>query len=66
MENLEFKIMLTNNYYTNPSSMYICFPMKIEKATNEDADIDTDVIPVNNFFAHLIKKINITRYGNDK
>ena len=30
--------------------MHICFPMKIKKATNEDSDIDTDLIPVNNFF----------------
>ena len=66
MENFEFQIMLTNNYYTNPSSMHICFLMKIKKATNEDADIDTDLIPVNKFFAHLIKETNITRYGNNK
>ena len=27
---------------------------------------DTDQIIVNNFFAHLIKEISITHYGNDK
>ena len=42
--------------------MHICFPMKI----NKDSDIDADLISVNNFFAHLIKEINITRYGNNK
>ena len=42
METLEFQIMLTNNYYTNPNSMHICFPIKIKKATNEASDIDTD------------------------
>ena len=26
MENLEFQILLTNNYYTNPNSIHICFP----------------------------------------
>ena len=65
MEKLEIHIMLTNNYYTNPNNMHICFPTKIKEATNNDANIDTDVITVNNFFAHLIKEVNITKYGND-
>ena len=60
------KDMETNNYYTNPNSMQICFPMKIKKETNKDADIDDDLITVNRFFAHFVKEINITRYGNDK
>ena len=30
------------------------------------SDIDTDLITGNNFFAHLIKEISITRYGHDK
>ena len=45
--------------------MHVCFPMKIKKS-DKNSDIDTDLIPVNNFFCHLIKKINITKYGNDK
>ena len=39
--------------------------MKI-KATNALADIDSDMITVNNFFGHLVKEISITRYGHDK
>ena len=66
MENLDFRIMLTNNYYTNPNSMHICFPMKIKQKSDEDNDIDTDLITVNNFFAHLVKEISVTRYRNDK
>ena len=66
METLEFQIMLTNEYYTNPNKIHICFPIKIKKATNEANDIGDDLITVNNFFAHLVKEINITRYGNDK
>ena len=31
METLEFQTMMTNNYYTNPNRMHICFPMKIKK-----------------------------------
>ena len=66
MENLEFQIMLTNNYYTNPNSMHICFSMKIKKASVKNSDIDTDLTPVNKFFCHLIKEINIIKYRNDK
>ena len=45
MENLDFQIMLTNNYYTNPNRMHICFLTKInKKAINNDANIDTDLI----------------------
>ena len=50
--------MLTNNYHTNPSRIHICFPMKIQNLTDNNADIDIDLITVNNFFAH--------HYGNDK
>ena len=28
MEELDFQIMLTDNYYVNPNSIYICFPTK--------------------------------------
>ena len=50
MENLEFQMVLINNYYANLNRIHICFPMKIGKSLNESSDIDTDVIPVNNFF----------------
>ena len=40
--------------------------MKIKKATDETNDTDTDLITVNNFFAHLIKEISVTKYGNSK
>ena len=66
MEILEFQIILTNNYYTNPNSMDICFPIKIKKETNEDADIEDDLTTINNFFAYFVKELNITCYGNDK
>ena len=28
MENLDFQILLTDNYHTNPNSMHLCFHMK--------------------------------------
>ena len=66
MEQLEFQIMLTDNYYVNPNSIYLCFPMKIKKSSNEAQDIDLDLITVNNFFGHLVKEISVTKYGSDK
>ena len=48
-------------YYANPSSMHICFPMKIKKSVR--CDIDMDLIPVSNFLSHSIKEIHITKYG---
>ena len=35
--------------------------MKIKKETNQKTDIDDDLITVNNFFAHLVKEISITK-----
>ena len=35
MENLEFQIMLTSNYYTNPNGMQICFSMKKKNIRQE-------------------------------
>ena len=66
MEELDFQILLTYNYYVNPSDIRLCFPMKIKKISNEVSDIDDDLITVNNFFAHLIKKISVTKYGSTK
>ena len=58
--------MLTENYYVNSNSIHICFPIKIEKKSNKDADIDSDIITVNNFFAHWVKEVSVTKYGSDK
>ena len=33
-EQLDFQILLTDNYYINPNSIHICFPIKIKKKTN--------------------------------
>ena len=66
MEELDFQILLTDNYYANPSNIHLCFPMKIKKSTNESPDIDSDMITFNNFLAHLIKEISITKYDSGK
>ena len=66
-EQLDFQILLTENYYVNPASIHICFPIKIKKKkSNNSSDIDGDIITVNNFFAHWVKEISITKYGSDK
>ena len=65
-EQLDFQILLTENYYVNPANIHICFPIKILKKSNNNSDIDDDLITVNNFFAHRVKIISITKYGNDK
>ena len=65
MEQLDFQILLTENYYVNSNSIHICFPIKIKK-TNKDSDIDANMITVHNFLAHWVKEISITKYGSDK
>ena len=37
-----------------------------KKISNNNSDIDKDLITLNNFFAHWNKEISITRYGSDK
>ena len=66
-EQLDFQILLTENYYVNPSNRHICFPIKRKKKkTDNNSDVDDDMITVNNFFAHWVKEISITKYGSDK
>ena len=40
--------------------------MKIKKSPNAAADIDEDLKTVNNFFAHLVKEISVTKYCCNK
>ena len=54
------------NYYVNPNNIHIWFPIKILEKSNNSADLDTNMITANNFFAHWVKEIIITRYGIDK
>ena len=66
MEQFDLQILLTDNYYINPNSIHICFAMKIKIKTNQNLDIDADLITVNNFFAHFVKEISVTKYGSNK
>ena len=62
---IEFNVQLTANHYSNFQNVHLCFPMKIKSAADNNNDIAAGVITVNNFFAHLIKEIDIKRYGDD-
>ena len=64
-EQLDLQILLTENY-VNPSNIHICFPIKFKKSSDNNSNIDSDLITVNNFFAHWVKEISITKYGSDK
>ena len=44
MEELDFQILLTENYYVNLNSIHLCFRMKIKKSSNESSDIDGDIM----------------------
>ena len=63
---LEFTIQLTANTYTNYSTMETCLPLKFSKKTTKTADLDANMITVNNFFGHWFKDIEIRRYPDDK
>ena len=66
IEQLDFQILLTENYCVNPANIHICFPIKIKKKSDNSSDIDDDLITENNFFAHWVKEISITKYGSDR
>ena len=45
--------------------MHISFPLKFKSADDNDNNLAARTIPVNNFFVHWIKEIDIGRYGED-
>ena len=65
-EILDFELILDNNYYTNLKSLPLCFPIRFIKLSNIAHNLDADIYPVNNFFAHWIREIDITKYGTNK
>ena len=62
---LEFVLELTANTYSNYSSMELVLPIQFTKETNKAAQMDSDIITVNNFFGHRITDIDIRRYPDD-
>ena len=65
-ETFDFHLRLDKNHYTNLNNLHICFPIRFQKAANAAAAIDRTLAPVNNFFDHWVKEIDITKYGTNK
>ena len=65
-ETFDFQLLLDKNHYTNLNSLHICFPIRIRKATDATVAIEANMVTVDNFFAHWIKEIGITKYGTNK
>ena len=63
---MDFELILDNNYYTNLKSLHLCFPIRFRKLSNAAHNLDADIYPVNNFLAHWIREIDITKYGTNK
>ena len=66
---LEFNIQLSANRYAIFNSMHICLPIKLKSkahnAKHNANDVAAGLIPVNNFFAHWFKEINMKRHGDN-
>ena len=65
MKILEFIIERTANTYSNYSSMELVLSIQFTKKTAKTAQMDANMITVNNFFGHWIKDIDIRRYPDD-
>ena len=64
-KNLEFILELAANTYSNYSSMELVLPIQITKNTTKTAQLDADMITVNNFFGSLDNYIDIMQYPDD-
>ena len=65
-EILDIQLILENNYYTNLKSLHLCFPIRFRKLLNAAHNLDADIYPVNNFFAHWLRETDIRKYGTNK
>ena len=64
MEELDFQILLTDNYYINPNSIHICFPIKLKKKQwgcwywcwSDNSE---------QFFCTFCQRISMSKYGSN-
>ena len=63
---IEFNVQLTKGHYINFKNIHFCFPLKFNSVANNANIIAAGLITVNNFSAHLVKEVDIKRYGGDK
>ena len=61
-QTLDLELILDKNYYKNMKKTHACFPIRFEKLKNAVTNLAADLISVNNFFAHCVKEIDITKY----
>ena len=59
-----FNIQPSANQYMNFHNVHLVFCLRIKKKIDKANDIDDNEIPVNNFFTHWIKEIDIKCYGD--
>ena len=62
---IEFTIELTANTYSNYSTMLVCISIKFTKNTSKTAQLDPNMITVNNFFGCWFTDIDIQRFPDD-
>ena len=51
-EILDIELILDNNYYMNLKSLHLSFPIRFKELSNIAYNLNADIYPVNNFFAH--------------
>ena len=64
-KSLEFTINLAPNTYTNYATMEIVLPVQFVKKSTKTAELDDDLMPVNNFFCRWFTELDIKRYPDD-
>ena len=65
-ETFDFQLLLDKNLYRNLNSLQFVFTLRIRKAADVTAQIEANMMTVNNFFVHWVKEIDITKYGKTK
>ena len=65
LKNLEFIIESTPNTFSNYSTMCVALTLQFTNNTTKTAQLDNEMITVNNFSEHWFKDIDIGRYPDD-
>ena len=65
-QTLDFELIVDKNYYKNMKKTHGCFPIRFGKLKNAVTNLAAYLIRVNNFFAHCVKEIDITKYFTKK
>ena len=60
-ETLDFELIINKNYCMNMKSVHVCFTIRFRKLTSAAANLAAHLMPVNNFFAHWDKEIDMTK-----